>query len=97
MKVPTSIFYLGVAQTGKAIRVGEQRPIEIVAVTPDERPYEQAFDAEVTLEKLVWNSVKTQGAGGVITVQNHPATIFLHSEVVQFQPGQAPPSYLFNL
>ncbi len=65
-----SEFYLGIKQNLGVLPVGEQAPIQVIAVRPDGTPYVEPVKARVVIRKLNWRSVRRQGAGGTMAYQN---------------------------
>ncbi len=62
----TSDFYLGIKH-GKgrhAYHAGTEIPIQMVAVQPNGKRHDQAVAVKLLVERLQWNAVKIQTAGG---------------------------------
>lgn len=63
-----SDFYLGVARDGeRVIRVGDDIPVQVVAVKPDGQPLADPVEVTVNIEHWRYNVVRVQGAGGAVT------------------------------
>ena len=60
----SSEFYLGVRSNRRAHYANADIPLEMVAVRPDGKRYDQPVAAKLLVERLVWNAVKVQTAGG---------------------------------
>lgn len=63
-----SDFYLGVARDGeRVIRLGDEIPVQVVAVKPDGQPLADPVDVNIEVEHWRYNVVRVQGAGGAVT------------------------------
>ena len=60
----SSDFYVGVRTARRAHYANAEIPVEMVAVRPDGQRYDQPVAAKLLVERLVWNEVKVQTAGG---------------------------------
>ena len=60
----SSEFYIGVRTARRAHYANADIPIEMVAVKTDGQRYDQPVVAKLLVERLVWNEVKVQTAGG---------------------------------
>lgn len=63
-----SDFYLGVARDEeRVIRLGDEIPVQAVAVKPDGQPTAEPVEVTVEIEHWRYNVVRVQGAGGAVT------------------------------
>ncbi|MFZ4483301.1 MAG: alpha-2-macroglobulin family protein [Chthoniobacterales bacterium] len=63
-----SAFYLGVARGDeRVVRLGDEVPLQFIAVQPDEVPLDQPVDVMVTVLRSINHVVRVQGAGGAMT------------------------------
>ena len=76
----SSAFYLGAKRPNRASEVGEEITMEIAAVQSNGDPVTQPVDVTLTLERLTWNAVRVEAAGGGTSVRNDPvfATVSEH-------------------
>ena len=65
-----SDFYLGVRLGAEVVTVGEEVPVEVVAVRADGQPWPQPITAQVRLQRVRWDSVRVQGAGRSVRYRN---------------------------
>ena len=66
----SSDFYLGIRRVDRVMRVGSASELQFAAVIPEGSSYQSTVKAEVVVEKLKWNSLKVEAAGGAITTKN---------------------------
>lgn len=66
----SSAFYLGVKSGTRAVRQGEETPVSVVAVEPDGKRHAKPVAVKVEVERLVWDAVRVQTAGGGTAVRN---------------------------
>lgn len=62
--INSSQFYIGVRESRRAFYSGSDVPVEMVAVTPEGTRYAKPVAAKMLVERLVWNAVKIETAGG---------------------------------
>ncbi|MBU3664966.1 MAG: hypothetical protein FGM15_03690 [Chthoniobacterales bacterium] len=63
-----SDFYLGIAQDDeRVIRLGEEIPLQVVAVQPDGKPFAGPVALTVSIKHWRYHVVRVQGAGGAVT------------------------------
>lgn len=76
----SSAFYLGAKRPNRASEVDEEITMEIAAVQSNGDPVTQPVDVTITLERLTWNAVRVEAAGGGTAVRNDPvfATVSEH-------------------
>lgn len=60
----SSEFYLGVKRNRNAYYAGQEVPFQIIAVQPDGQRVNGPVKAHLLIERLQWNAVKVQTAGG---------------------------------
>ena len=70
----SSAHYFGLRQSREVLRAGESLELELIAVGADGVPLTASADAEVTLSKVQWHSLRQKGAGGVIVYKNERRT-----------------------
>ena len=75
----SSEFYIGVRTARRAHYANADIPVEMVAVRPDGQRYDQPVAAKLLVERLVWNEVKVQTAGGGTDIR-HDLTVQRISE-----------------
>ncbi|MBJ7258231.1 MAG: hypothetical protein JHD33_01740, partial [Chthoniobacterales bacterium] len=64
----SSDFYLGINRgEERVVRIGEEIPLQVVAVQPDGRPLAGAVDVKVNIWRWRYNVVRELGAGGAMT------------------------------
>ena len=59
----SSDFYLGLKQVERVLDPGKPLPVEIAAVGADGKPWRETVSAQVTLQRVEWQSVEVQGIG----------------------------------
>jgi uncharacterized protein YfaS (alpha-2-macroglobulin family) len=67
-----SDFYLGVRRFDGLVRAGDTLAPGIVAVNADETPHTNPVPVTLTLYRVQWETVRREGAGGVVTMENRP-------------------------
>jgi len=75
----SSDFYLGLCQTDSVWIAGQASPLQIVAVGDDGRPWPQPVAAHLQLQRVDWQPVRVQGAGG--SIRYVPQSV--HSNVLE--------------
>jgi uncharacterized protein YfaS (alpha-2-macroglobulin family) len=66
-----SDFYLGVARPAeRVVRVGDEVPLQFIAVQPDAVPLAEPIDVIVSVLRSRHNVVRVQGAGGAMTFRH---------------------------
>ncbi|MDA0814891.1 MAG: MG2 domain-containing protein, partial [Verrucomicrobia bacterium] len=85
--VDSSDFYLGIRSDEQVIRVGQFNVVELAAVDLDNSEHKEPLQAHVKIEKLLWNTVKVEGAGGAVTMKNFISVADVYSQEVTVQPG----------
>ncbi len=68
----SSAFYLGLDTLPDLLRAGETVPVSVVAVGADGQPWPTPVRARVTLQRVMWRTVRVEAAGGVVSYQNEP-------------------------
>ena len=66
---PSSV-YVGVSRIDRLVRAGEELPLKIVAIDPQEKPFNAALKVTATLVREVNTTVKTQTENGATTTRN---------------------------
>jgi uncharacterized protein YfaS (alpha-2-macroglobulin family) len=66
----SSAHYLGLRLPREVLRAGAPLELEAIAVGVDGAPLPTPVEAEITLSKVEWHSLRQKGAGGVITYKN---------------------------
>lgn len=67
----SSDFYLGIAHDeDRVIRLGEEIPVQVVAVNPEGQPLAAPVEVTVDIEHWRYHVVRTQTAGGAITFRS---------------------------
>ena len=84
--VDSSDFYIGLKPEQHVMQVGATNRVDLVTVTPDKTAYSDAVEAAIKVEKLRWNSVKVESAGGGVTTKNFFTLAEVHSHTVTLQP-----------
>lgn len=61
-------FQLGAAlPQGRVARVGEEMPVQVIAVRPDGKPLDESIEVSAELIHLRFETVRVKGAGGAIS------------------------------
>ncbi|MGK0187333.1 MAG: hypothetical protein ACI9R3_003120 [Verrucomicrobiales bacterium] len=79
--VESSEFYLGMRTEKYVLEVGKSGEVELAAVLLDGTLVPEPTNVEIKIEKLKWNSVKVEGAGGAMTVKNFLTATELRRDV----------------
>ncbi|MEZ5323868.1 MAG: MG2 domain-containing protein [Verrucomicrobiales bacterium] len=85
--VDSSDFYLGIRLKDDVLQVGQTNFVEFAAVDLDDSQHKEAVQTQVKIEKLLWNTVKVEGAGGAVTVKNFLSLIDVQTQTITVQPG----------
>ncbi|RYD33338.1 MAG: hypothetical protein EOP86_13635, partial [Verrucomicrobiaceae bacterium] len=82
----TSDFYLGVRRPANAVNVGTEVPLSLVAVDAGGGRHKTAVPVKVKIERLAWNAVRVQTAGGGTDVRNDLTFVPAGDEELTVQP-----------
>jgi uncharacterized protein YfaS (alpha-2-macroglobulin family) len=82
---PTSV-YVGVSRIDRLARVGESLPLRIVAIDPEEKPYNQSLKLTATLTRQVNSVVKTRTDSGATTTRNDVTEETVSTEEITLDP-----------
>lgn len=81
-----SQWYLGVRRARGAMRVGQEMPLDVVAVQPDGKRWAAPVEAKLLVEHLTWNAVREATAGGGTNVRNELALAKVSESDVTISP-----------
>ncbi len=84
--VHSSDFYLGVRVPRQAVQVGAAIPLSLVAVRRDGERWAAAVPTQVQVERISWNAVRVQTAGGGTEVRNELSFIPAGEEALTVSP-----------
>ena len=78
----SSDFYLGLRQAAGVLTAGTAPSIEAVAVGVDGKPWPEIVKAQLSLQRVDWQSVRVQGAGKSVRFHNEQVfTNLLETEI----------------
>ena len=86
----SSEFYLGLRQGAEVLNADEPQPLEIVAVRPDGQPWPDTVKAQVTLQRIDWQTVRIQGAGKTIRYRNEAVITNVFQTEIEVAPIALP-------
>ena len=86
----SSEFYLGLLQGAEVLNADETQPLEIVAVRPDGQPWLDTVKAQVTLQRVDWQTVRIQGAGKTIRYRNEAVLTNVFQTEIEVAPIALP-------
>lgn len=66
----SSAFYIGAKRGPNAVRAGEDLTMDLAAVTPAGVRHDQPVEVTALVERLAWNAVRVESAGGGSSVRN---------------------------
>lgn len=81
----SSDFYLGVRRGGDVSAVGEPIPIDVIAVRSDGDPEIAPREAGIQIQRVQWNTVRREGAGGSVDYVAEPTLTTVHQDRLQTQ------------
>ncbi len=82
----SSAFYLGVRLPVNAAKVGSAVPLSLVAVHQGGQRWAAAVPTQVHIDRLAWNAVRVQTAGGGTEVRNEVSIIPAGDETLTVSP-----------
>ncbi|CAN5731196.1 alpha-2-macroglobulin [soil metagenome] len=74
-KLPGADFIVGVKKNRWYAQTGQEMGFDFVAITPKGDAFKAPVGADVKIERLQWNTVRVEGAGGAITTKNQSVLI----------------------
>ncbi|MSS99973.1 MAG: hypothetical protein EXS29_01505 [Pedosphaera sp.] len=66
----SSAHYFGLRLTREVLHTGEPLELELIGIGADGLPLAKVADAEITLSKIEWHSLRQKGAGGATVHRN---------------------------
>lgn len=90
-KLPGADFIVGVRKNSWYAKTGQEMGFDFVAITPLGDAFKAPVGAEVKIERLQWNTVRVESAGGAITTKNQSTLVTEHKASVSLNSanGQA--------
>lgn len=90
-KLPGADFIVGVRKNSWYAQSGKEMGFDFVAITPAGEAFKAPVGAEVKIERLQWNTVRVESAGGAVTTKNQSTLITEHKAAVSLNSvnGQA--------
>ncbi len=79
----SSDFYLGLRQAADVLSPGAAPVLAVVAVRADGQPWPETVNAQLSLQRVEWQSVRVQGAGKTVRFHNEQVfTNVLEKEIL---------------
>lgn len=86
----SSDFYLGLRQGATMLKAGSALPLEVVAVRADGQPWPETVKAQLTLQRIEWQTVRLQGAGRTVRYHTEPVLSNVLAQAIEVPPIQMP-------
>jgi uncharacterized protein YfaS (alpha-2-macroglobulin family) len=86
----SSDFYLGLRQGTDVLQAEQALPLEVAALRADGRPWPETVKAQLTLQRIDWQTVRLQGAGKTIRYRNEAVTTNVLEQKIEVPPIQMP-------
>jgi len=80
-------FYLGIQRIDKLARTGDTIDLDLIAVDTDQKPLDETINATLTIEKLVWDTIEIETAGGGTSQRNESELIPVSEEEITLTNG----------
>jgi alpha-2-macroglobulin len=86
----SSEFYLGLKQNGEVLTASQKPRLEALALRADGTPWPEPVRAQLTLQRIHWESVRIQGAGRTIRYRNEAVVTNLLADEIVIPPLSSP-------
>jgi len=86
----SSDFYLGLHQGADVLKAGIAPALEVLALRADGRPWPETVKAQLTLQRVEWQSVRVQGAGKTVRFRNEQVFTNILEKKITIEPVPAP-------
>lgn len=86
----SSDYYLGLRQGADVLKAGIAPSLEVVAVRADGKPWPETVKAQLSLQRVEWQSVRVQGAGKTVRFRNEQFFTNILEKEISVEPVPAP-------
>ena len=86
----SSDFYLGLRQAADVLEAGTAPALEAAALRSDGQPWPETVKAQLSLQRVEWQTVRVQGAGRSVRYRNEQSFTNILEKEISVDPVRAP-------